>query len=101
MDIGGVYTEEDEETAGGGGGGRGGGRGVGGGGGGGGGVIETVPVENKARWWVGDIIMLLLLSWCVAVWLYLYLKISALTAFNSACRDCTWCCKAEIAPMHP
>lgn len=91
---GGVYMEEEEE-AGGGGGGGGGGRGDGGGGGGGGVVTGTAPVENKAKWWEGIIWW----SWWVSV--YLYLRISALTAFNSACRDCTWCCKAEMAPMHP
>lgn len=87
--------EEEDERGGGGGGGGGGGKGVGGAGGGGG-VIGTTPVENKAKWWVDGIIWW---SWWGS--LYLYLKISALTAFSSTCRDCTWCCKAEIAPMQP
>ena len=37
----------------------------------------------------------------LAVSLYFNLKISALTALSSACKDCTSCCNAEIAPMQP
>lgn len=74
---------------------------VGGGGGGGGGgcgagtgdgaATETAPEESKATWDDGIILASL----------YLYFNISVLTAFSSACKDWTCCCKAEIAPMHP
>lgn len=100
--IGGVYREETEDdedeemTIDGG----------GGGGGWGGGcdverdsadeppAIETTPDENKGL--LDEIIVL-----AVAASLYLYFIISVLIAFSSACKDCTCCCKLEIAPKQP
>lgn len=71
----------------------GGGSGGGGGGresGGGAAAMETAPdVESKD----GSILL--------DDSLYLYFNISDLTALNSDCRNCTCCCNAEIAPMHP
>lgn len=87
-----MYMEGGEEVRGRGRGREGGGRGGGGGGGGGGAAIETAPDEGSIATWEEGI-MLASLS--------LYLSISPLTALSSACKDCTCCCKAEIAPMHP
>lgn len=71
------------------------GRGGGGGGwvvDGSGAAIETAPDESMATWEEGGTRL---------ASLHLYFIISALTAFSSACKDWTCCCKAEIAPMHP
>lgn len=84
---GGVYIEEEEEV-----GGIEGGVGGAGGGGGGDVATETAPEERRATWEEGSTIL---------VSLYLYLIISLLTALSWACKDCTSCCKAEIAPMQP
>lgn len=104
--IGGVYREEteadeDEEmTIDGGGGGSGGGGGWGGGfdverdGADEAPAIDTTPDENKGL--LDEIIVL-----AVAASLYLYFIISVLIAFSSACKDCTCCCKLEIAPKQP
>lgn len=84
---------EEETIMEGGGGGGGGGGGVAGGGTDGSSVIDMAPEETKAAW--VEAMML------VAASLYLYFSISPLIALSSACNDCTCCCKAEIAPMHP
>lgn len=95
----GVYREdvddvEDEEitTEWGGRGGGGGGRGGGGDGeiACGGAAMETTPGETNEDETI----------W-VAASLYLYLSISVLIALSSACKDWSWCCKADITPMQP
>lgn len=74
--------------------------GCGGGGVGGAGMddswaTEMGPEETKVE-------AIMLMSWVfAAASLYLYLKISALTALRSAWRDWICCCNAEIAPMQP
>ena len=45
------------------------------------GLEGTIKVATASRW--------------------LYLRISDRTAVSSACKAWTWCCRADIAPMHP
>ena len=91
-----VYKEDaeggEEETTD----GVGGGRGRGGGGRDDGSAtadIESDSEETRAAWLEEMMVE--------AASLYLYFSISAFTALSSVCREWTWCCKAEIAPMHP
>lgn len=105
MLLGGVYTEEvededkDERTIEGESNGFGGGIGAGDWGGRG----WERPCD-ESTWWIGASPEETKIAWeeiRLAASLYLYFSISALTAFNSACKDWTCCCKADIAPMHP
>ena len=59
-------------------------------------MTETPPeLWNPATWEFEGTIKVATASRC------LYLRISDRTAVSSACKAWIWCCRAEIAPMHP